>query len=253
MLNIDTLSKQFGCETVLTDINFEVTKGIIHALIGPNGSGKTTLTKIVAGLLAPTSGTVTVNGQDIAQKPEETKQVIGYIPDNPEAWGKMTGREFLHFVGALYGMTPAIRSKRIAELLPLFQLESIADRYFEHYSRGNRQKFAIIAAWLHKPELLLIDEPIVGLDPESVTTFEHILQDFAQAGGAVLITTHTLLVAEHIADTVGLLAHGKLVANNSLSQLRSEAGEAEDASLAKVYHALVKGDVASEEATSNVL
>lgn len=239
MLQIDRLSKRFGDETVLSDISFTVSAGTIHALIGPNGSGKTTLTKIVAGLLQPTAGAVLVNGADTVLDAQSAKQVIGYIPDNPEAWGKMTGREFLHFIGALYGMAPVARSARIDELLPVFGLEPIADRLFEHYSRGNRQKFSIIAAWLHEPKLLLIDEPIVGLDPESVTTFERMLREFAAEGGSVLITTHTLLVAEHISDGVGLLAHGSLIANDTLPNLCSQAGVAADASLDAVYHALV--------------
>jgi len=239
MLHIDQLSKQFGAETVLERISLTVPTGSIYALIGPNGSGKTTLTKIVAGLLRPTDGTVSIGGADIVRNPLAAKRIVGYIPDNPEAWGKMTGREFLHFVGALYGMPPATRRERIDALLPRFQLEAIADRYFEQYSRGNRQKFSIIAAWLHEPKVLLIDEPIVGLDPESVVTFEGMLQEFAANGGSVLITTHTLLVAEHVADTIGLLAQGSLVASDSLPQLRAQAGLPEDASLVAVYHALV--------------
>lgn len=239
MLQIHALIKRFGDQTILQEIDLSVASGSIYALIGPNGSGKTTLTKIVAGLVQPSDGTVTIAGVDMVQDPVQAKQSIGYIPDNPEAWGKLTGREFLHFVGALYGMSPARRAKRIDELLPVFQLAEIADRYFEHYSRGNRQKFSIIAALLHEPRLLLIDEPIVGLDPESVTVFEGLLREFAAAGGSVLITTHTLLVAEHIADTVGLLADGSLVASNSIAALRETAGLTSDASLDAVYHALV--------------
>lgn len=239
MLEIQTLSKRFGDETVLQAIDLSVASDSIYALIGPNGSGKTTLTKIVAGLLQPSDGTVTIAGVDMVRDPVRAKQSIGYIPDNPEAWGKLTGREFLHFVGALYGMSPTERARRIDELLPVFQLAEIADRYFEHYSRGNRQKFSIIAALLHEPQLLLIDEPIVGLDPESVTVFEGLLREFAAGGGSVLITTHTLLVAEHIADTVGLLADGSLVASDSIAALRESAGLAPDASLVAVYHALV--------------
>lgn len=239
MLEVQQLTKRFGAETVLQSLNLSIPAGSIQALIGPNGSGKTTFTKIVAGLLLPSEGVVTVAGSDVVNDPVGAKQVIGYIPDNPEAWGRMTGREFLHFIGALYGMSPQQRHARIDDLLPLFQLEAIADRYFEHYSRGNRQKFSIIAAWLHEPQLLLIDEPIVGLDPESVMVFEQMMKDFAASGGSILITTHTLLVAEHIADSVGLLANGLLVANASIPELQQQAGLPEGSSLASIYHALV--------------
>jgi len=244
MLHVSNISKQFGAHQVLDDISLSVPDGSICALIGPNGSGKTTLTKIIAGLLQPTAGTVTIAGADIVRDPITAKAQLGYIPDNPEAWGKMTGRELLHFVGALYGMTPAARAQRIEELLPIFALTDIADRDFEQYSRGNRQKFSILTALLHEPKLLLIDEPIVGLDPESVSILEHLLVDFAAKGGSVLITTHTLLVAEHIADRVGILAHGSLLAADTVDVVRAQAEKGPDASLSQVYHTIVGQSVA---------
>lgn len=240
MLRVEQLDKQYNKTIALSGVSLSLAPGEIYALIGPNGSGKTTLTKIIAGLVRPTGGAVHIADTNILTDPVTAKSHIGYIPDNPEAWGKMTGAEFLHFSGALHGFDTAAREKRIAELLPVFSLNGIEDTYYEHYSRGNRQKFTILAALLHEPDLLLIDEPIVGLDPESVATLEGLLTDFAARGGTVLITTHTLLVAEHIANRVGILSQGQLIASDTIPTLRETAQVAPDASLVTVYHALVQ-------------
>ena len=235
MLELSQVSKHFGSVQAVSDVSFSVGEGEIFALLGPNGSGKTTLTRVIAGLLQPTGGSVRIAGVELAEHPIDAKRHVGYIPDTPEVWGRMTGREFLHFTGALYDMPPTRRAERIDELLPRFELGAIADGYFDQYSRGNRQKFTVLAALLHEPQVLLIDEPIVGLDVDSVQVLEDLLREFAGAGGAVLITTHTLTVAEHTAGRFGMLSRGSLTAVGTLAELKGQAGMPEEAWFVDVY------------------
>lgn len=244
MLEISQLEKTFGEEgAAVNDVSFSVEPGSIYSLIGPNGSGKTTIIKMIAGLLQPTAGSITIDDVDVVEAPTEAKAKIGYIPDNPTVWGKMTGREFLHFTGALYGMGEQKRERRINELLPVFSLEGVDNMYFEYYSRGNRQKFTVLAALLHEPKLLLIDEPIIGLDQESVEILEGLLRDFRDDGGAVLITTHILDIADHVTDAAGVLSAGKLQASGSLDELRSAADLADTATLKDIYAAFAKSSM----------
>ena len=238
MLKVDQLVKKFHHTIAVDHVSFSIAPGEIFSLIGPNSSGKTTIIKSIIGMLAIDQGSVTVGGMDVMTDPIKTKQQIGYIPDEPAVWSGMTGEEFLHVVGALYGMNPQTRAKRIAELLPIFTLKEIARDEFEHYSRGNKQKFSILAALLHHPKLLLVDEPIVGLDPDSATIAKQLFKEFAADGGAVLLVTHTLTVADEISSRIGVLAKGKLVALGDRAALRHEAKLKPTASLEEVYQAL---------------
>lgn len=236
MLEISHLTKKFGKNSVaVDDVSLSISKGSIYSLIGPNGSGKTTIIKMIAGLLQPTSGEITVGGVPVSGESIEAKKKIGFIPDNPTVWGKMTGREFLDFTGALYGYDAETREKRIDELLPAFSLQGVDDMYFEYYSRGNRQKFTILAALLHEPDLLLIDEPIIGLDPQSVRILESLLTDYRDNGGTVLITTHMLGIADRLADSAGVIAGGELKVTGSLSELREAANVPDHAKLSTIY------------------
>ena len=217
-----------------------VAEGEIAVLIGPNGSGKTTIMKLIAGLLHPTNGAITVGGFSTVTDPEKTKALIGYIPDEPAAWSAMTGKEFLHFVGTLYGISEHQRMARIPTLLRIFHLEEgIEKGYFEDYSRGNKQKFSILAALLHQPKLLLIDEPIVGLDPTSAETAREQFAAYATSGGAILLATHTLSVASALATKIFLLQEGQIAASGTLDDLRVKAHCASNASLDDVYRAFV--------------
>ena len=239
MLQIKNISKKYGSMQALDQVNLEVRPGEIYALIGPNGSGKTTLIKIIAGLVKTTAGTATVGGQDIETKAEAAKALIGYLPDEPAIWSAMTGEEFLKLTGALYKMDPKERDAAIPGLLSLFQLDQIKNEYFEEYSRGNKQKFSLLAALLHQPKLLLIDEPIVGLDPVSAQIAKDQFVAFARAGGAVLLATHTLSVAESIADCIGFLRNGKLIKEGKLAQLKISTGLPDTATLEDVYKKMV--------------
>ncbi len=238
MLEIKNLTKKFGNNQAVKDVSFEIKPGEIFSLIGPNGSGKTTIVKIIAGLLQPTAGKVTVGGFDITKEPVKAKALIGYIPDEPTVWSAMTGEEFLHLTGALYGMSEVERNRKLPELLAIFKLEQMGQGYFEEYSRGNKQKFAILAALLHQPKLLLIDEPIVGLDPASAEIAKLQFVKFCRDGGAILLVTHTLAVAEEIAQRIGILKQGKLTVAGSLDELRGRAKLQSSVNLEKVYKAL---------------
>src|SRR3989344_4148999 len=212
MLECSKITKKFGDLVAVDSVSFSIREGEIFSLIGPNGSGKTTIVKLIAGLLFPDGGKITVGGVDTFAHPVEAKAKIGYIPDDPLVWPAMTGEEFLHFVGALYGISGSARARKIAELLPVFELGDMRDHLFEDYSRGSKQKFSILASLLHEPKLLLIDEPIVGLDPASAMIAKKLFQDFAKRGGAILLVTHTLSVAEEIATLIGVLKNGSMVA-----------------------------------------
>lgn len=238
MLKIQNLTKKFGNKTALQNINLELLTGEVFCLIGPNGSGKTTLIKTIAGLLQPSAGKILVGNADVAQNPQAAKAQIGYIPDEPTVWNSVTGEEFLHLVGALYDMPEAKRSEEIKRLLPLFSLQGIETEYFEDYSRGNKQKFSILAALLHHPKLLLVDEPIVGLDPGSADVAKQQFKLFAQNHGTVLMVTHTLPVAEAIADRIGFLHNGQLQALGTLAELRTKANLPTTADLESVYNSL---------------
>lgn len=237
VLEFKNVSKTFGSLTAVQDLSFVVRPGEIYGLIGPNGSGKTTTLKMIAGLYRPSAGTVMVQGFDVTENPTRSKEHIGYIPDEPMAYDRLTGREFLQFVGELFGMDRALRDARIEELLGEFGIHDLAGALFGGYSRGTKQKISMIAAFLHEPELILIDEPMVGLDPSSARTVKRMLVEFAGKGGAVLLSTHTLPTADEICAKVGLLKGGELVVEGSKKQLLRRA-KLEEGTLEDIYMAL---------------
>jgi len=234
LLVLDRISKRFGSRLAVDDLSLQVEAGEIYGLIGPNGSGKTTTVKLVAGLYRPGAGRILIRGIDLATAPEAAKRHIGYVPDEPFVYEKMSGREFLHLVGELYGVPPSERDRKIEELLALYPIQAVLDQYVESYSRGSRQKLAIMASLLHAPRLLIVDEPIVGLDPESAIQTRELLKRFASTGGAALVSTHTLSFAEAVCHRVGLLCDGRLIRGGTLAHLRHLAG-LPDASLEALY------------------
>ncbi len=240
MLVVEGLTKKFGGVVALENVSLSLKAGEIFALIGPNGSGKTTLIKCIAGLLHPHTGTIRVDRVPLAEEPVRAKSKMGYIPDDPVIWPGMTGLEFLSMVGSLYGIPRKTSAKRIPELLALFRLEDMAYQYFDDYSRGNRQKFSILAALLHQPKLLLIDEPMVGLDPASAAVASKLFVSFAKEGGTILLAIHTLSVAQAIASRIGILREGRLTAHGSLSEILLAAHLPSYASLDEAYLALTR-------------
>ncbi len=240
VLEVKNLTKAFGENEVIKNVSFQIKEGEIFALIGPNGSGKTTIIKLIAGLLRPTSGQIFIEGYDVVKNPVEAKSRIGYIPDEPIIWQGMTGLEFLHFSGALYKMSEEERTRNIKKLLSIFNLFGIQNNYFEDYSRGNKQKFAILGALLHKPKLLLIDEPIVGLDPQSAQIAQDLFRDFAQKGGAILLVTHTLEVVEAVATKIGFIKNGKLLIQGFQKDIANFLKLKSRATLQEIYASLNK-------------
>jgi ABC-2 type transport system ATP-binding protein len=238
MLHVHNLTKQFGSTQAVKGVSFDIAPGEIFSLIGPNSSGKTTIVKSILGLLQSTHGTITIDGFEITKKPQEAKQRIGYIPDEPSVWPYMTGEEFIFFTQALFGIDEKTRITKLPELLKTFSLNGLEKQYFEEYSRGNKQKFSILAAMSHTPKLLLVDEPIVGLDPTGAEIAKQLFIKYAKEGGSVLLVTHTLPVAESISDRIGFLKNGSLVAVGTLDQLREQAGLDGASSLEDIYKKL---------------
>lgn len=239
MLKVTNLSKSFGNNNAVNDVTFTINKGEIFSLIGPNSSGKTTIVKSIVGLLQPSSGTITVGDHDVIKETIKAKSLIGYIPDEPAIWPYMTGEEFLYFTQALFGVNKHTKAKNIEHLLTTFNLKGLEKQYFEEYSRGNKQKFSIIAAMSHHPKMLLIDEPIVGLDPTGAEIAKNMFVEYAKAGGSILLVTHTLPVAEAISDRIGFLKNGSLVTVGTLDELRKQVGLGNSASLEEIYNKFV--------------
>lgn len=238
MLKVHNLTKHFGNNKAVDGVSFNIKKGEIFSLIGPNSSGKTTIVKSIVGLLQPNTGTITVNGNDVVKNPKKTKSEIGYIPDEPSIWAYMTGEEFLYFTQALFSIDEKTRVATLPKLLDTFSLSGLEKGYFEDYSRGNKQKFSILAALSHQPKLLVIDEPIVGLDPTGAEIAKKLFVDFAQAGGSVLLVTHTLPVAQEISHRIGVLKNGVLADVGTLDELRGKAGLGSEATLDDIYKKL---------------
>lgn len=238
MLNVQNLTKHFNNNHAVNGVSFSIKEGEIFSLIGPNSSGKTTIVKSILGLLQPSSGTITVDGYDVTKNPEKAKAEIGYIPDEPAIWPYMTGEEFLYFTQALFNTPVQSRKASTQELIKAFNLEGVEKQYFEDYSRGNKQKFSIITAMSHAPKLLVIDEPIVGLDPVGAEIAKKMFVEYAKKGGSVLLVTHTLPVAEEISDRIGILKSGKLIAVGTVSELREMAKLDHSAPLEEIYKKL---------------
>ncbi len=237
-ISLKNVTKTFGKVTAVDNLSLDIRKGELYGFIGPNGSGKTTTIKMMTGLYRPNSGTVVVGGSDIEKEPEKAKATFGYIPDEPFIYERMTGREFLYLVGALYGMRREKTTKRLESLKPIFPVEQILDEYAENYSRGNKQKLTILAALLHGPKILIIDEPIVGLDPESTRGVKKLFKDFTREGGTIFVATHTLSFAQDMCTRIGILKDGKILEEGTIKDLQKKA-RLESRSLEELYLRLV--------------
>jgi ABC-2 type transport system ATP-binding protein len=224
MIEIAGITKRFGAKTAVNGLNLTVPKGEFFAFLGPNGAGKTTTIKIMIGLLRADEGTVRLCGHDILADPVAAKSRVSYVPDEPYLYEKLSGREFLEFVGRMYRLDPARRERRIAELTEQLSLGDFIDDLAEGYSHGMKQRVVIAGALLHEPEVLVVDEPMVGLDPKSVRVVKDILCVLSKKGATVFMSTHTLAVAEEVADRIGIIHHGNMVALGTLEDLRRAAG-----------------------------
>jgi ABC-2 type transport system ATP-binding protein len=227
VIDISGLCKRFGRKHAVQDLTLRIAPGEIFAMLGPNGAGKTTTMKILAGLLRPSSGTARVCGHDVVTDPVGAKGVLAYIPDEPYLYDKLTGREFMLFVGDLYGMSRAEIERGSAELIEKFEMGDYLDDLAESYSHGMKQRVVVAAALLHRPKVLVVDEPTVGLDPRSSRHLRDLLRSMARDNGsAVLMSTHVLPVAEELADRVGIMDRGRLLACARPQEVKDMAGSA---------------------------
>jgi len=211
MLKLSNLTKKFGKFTAVNNINLEINAGDFFGFLGQNGAGKTTTIKMITGLYAPSEGTVHIGGYDIQQNHIEAKKLIGYIPDQPFLYEKLTGREFLYFCGGLYKIEKKKLRKKIDETIDQLQIEHWLDKRTEEYSQGMKQRIAIASALLHDPQLLVVDEPMIGLDPQSALLVKNVLKEKAAHGVAIFMSTHSLNVAEEICSRIGIIKDGKMI------------------------------------------
>src|SRR5213082_4006487 len=240
MIELKSLTKRYGSFTAVDAIDLSVPDGELFGFLGPNGAGKTTTLRMIAGILQPTAGTIHLAGIDLDKDPLAAKSKLGFIPDRPFIYEKLTGVEFLRFVAGLYGQDGDAVERRIAELLEVFELVSWKDELVEAYSHGMRQKLIISSALIHRPQCIVVDEPMVGLDPKAARLLKDIFRQFVERGGTVLMSTHTLEVAEAMCDRVAILQHGKIVAEGTVDDLRQHH-RAGDASLEELFLKLTGG------------
>jgi ABC-2 type transport system ATP-binding protein len=237
MIELQDVSRRYGTKLAVEQLNLEVQSGEVFAFLGPNGAGKTTTIKMVVGLIEPTVGRVRVDGIDVVTNRLQAKARLGYVPDQPELYDKLSGREFLTFVARLRGMNAADVREGILRSIADFELEPFVDRLTEGYSHGMKQRVAFAAALIHDPRLLVLDEPMVGLDPRSTRLVKDLLRQRARNGRTVFLSTHTLAIAEEIADRIGVIHNGSLRFVGTCDQLRQQLDRAH-CSLEELYLAL---------------
>jgi len=245
MILTEHLTKRYGSLAAVTDLNLNIPQGQFFAFLGPNGAGKTTTIKLLSGLLKPTSGRAVVGGYDIHKDPVEARQALSYIPDMPFLYDKLQPMEFMVFVGQLYGMKREAVARASDELFDMFGLNDIRRQTIEHLSHGTRQRLVIASALLHEPKVIIIDEPMVGLDPRSARLVKNVLKERSRAGVTVFLSTHVLHIAEELADQVGILTRGKLIAVGSIDELRELSGE--QGELEDTFLALTRSEAATTE------
>lgn len=240
MIETFHLGKNFGALRAVVDLNLKTNPGEIFGFLGPNGAGKTTTIKLITGLLRPSSGRVTVGGFDIVKNPVEAKKIMAYVPDQPQLYGKLTVEEFLKFIGAVFRMDSMACQEGIGNFLELFGFADKRRELIESLSHGTKQKVALAAAFLHEPKVLLLDEPLVGLDPRSARILKDLFREYAKRGATIFLSTHILEVAERMCDRVGIINKGELVAIGAAEELKSKRGK-EGESLEDLFLELTGG------------
>jgi ABC-2 type transport system ATP-binding protein len=233
------LVKRFGTKTAVDRLNLTVPAGMLYGFLGVNGAGKTTTLRMISGLIRPDAGQIRVTGIDAVAEPQRAKQPLAYIPDDPVLYGKLNPMEHLEFVAALWGLEAAVARKRAQELLEQLSLWDRRREWIESYSRGMKQKVALAGALIHKPRLILLDEPLTGLDASAARLVKDILLGFLKDGGSVILTTHILEVAERLAERIGIMSDGRLIAEGTMEELRSSSGRS-GGSLEEIFLQLIE-------------
>ena len=228
MITIRHLAKQYGAFIAVDGIDLEVKPGEIHGFLGPNGAGKTTTLRMIAGLLKPTSGQVVVNGHDMATHAELAKTSLGFIPDRPFIYDKLTAGEFLRFHGGLYGLDGEGVAPRVREMLDLFELRRWEHELVESFSHGMKQRLVMCAAFLHRPQAVAVDEPMVGLDPRGARLIKDVFRRMSERGVAILMSTHTLEVAQEMCQRISIILKGRIIAQGTVDEVRGLTGGGDD-------------------------
>jgi len=240
MIKLTNLTKTYKGLRAVDGINLEIEQGVLFGFLGPNGAGKTTTIKMMAGVLKPTSGQVVINGMDISQYPSEVKRCTGFIPDRPFLYEKLTGIEFLHFIEGLYRLNHQPADKKgIPELLELFELSHWGDELIESYSHGMKQRLVMCGALLHKPKVLIVDEPMVGLDPKGARLVKNIFREQAKKGTTIFMSTHSLEVAQEVCEDIAIIQSGQIIARGTAEDLRKLSGV--EGSLENIFLKLTEG------------
>lgn len=223
MVEIKNLSKSYGDKKVVDNLSLTINDGEIYGFIGHNGAGKTTTIKCVIGILAFEEGSILIDGLSIKDKPLECKKKIAYIPDNPDLYNYMSGIEYLNFIGDVFKVSQLEREKAIDKYASVFEIKDSLANPISSYSHGMRQKLAIIAAWLHKPDLIIMDEPFVGLDPKASHDLKMMMREFCDNGGSIFFSTHVLEVAEKLCDKVAIIKEGKLIKSGTMDEVKGDS------------------------------
>ncbi len=224
MIRLSHVTKHYGGFRAVDDLTLTVDKGSLFGFIGPNGAGKTTTIRLLAGILVPDGGEIEICGIRMAENPEEAKRITGFIPDRPYLYEKLTGMEFLKFTADLYKLPPARFRHRAEKYIELFSLKDYLYDLIESYSHGMRQRLIMAAALVHDPEVIIVDEPMVGLDPSAIRIVKKMFTDLAAAGKTIFMSTHTLQIAQEICDTIAVIHKGKIAAQGSYDSLQRESG-----------------------------
>lgn len=228
MISIQNIIKQYQGVTALKNLTLTIPAGCLFGFIGPNGAGKTTTIRILAGILLPDAGTVKIAGINLNTRPEKAKQKIGFIPDRPYLYEKLTGNEFLKFCADIYGVRPENFIAARDRYLSLFAMHDYADHLIESYSHGMKQRLVMASALIHDPDIIIVDEPMVGLDPAAIRLVKKLFRDLADKGKTVFMSTHTLEIAESICDRVAIIHKGRILTQGTVAELQAQAGACHD-------------------------
>jgi ABC-2 type transport system ATP-binding protein len=240
MIELKNVSKFYGAKKAVDDLSLNVPDGKLFAFIGPNGAGKTTTVKMMTGLLRPTSGEILIDGKKISHDAPDMKKLIAYIPDQPFLYEKLSGREFFNFIGQIYQIPKNEINSEIDRYLELFQMNEYIDHLIESYSLGMKQKIVITAGILHKPRLIVVDEPLVGLDPANVKVVKELFKQLVRDGATIFMSTHILAIAQEIADLIGVIYQGKLIAQGTFNELKSMGKNNPDVNLEDIFLTLCR-------------